>query len=108
MYMRGIFVAGFLVVSVLASSTAFGAMTGEARSKFVAQCHVGMYLPNAQCDCMADIADKALDDLAIAYLSLPSRDPIHAAAISKSMTSREFSAVDNFMKTAPHTCKGAK
>jgi len=106
--MRRIFVAGLLIVSVLASSTAFGAMTKDVRTKFVAQCQAGMYLPKAQCSCMADIADKKLDDLSIAYLSLPSLDPVHAAAISKKMTGKELASVDNFMKTAPHTCKSAK
>jgi hypothetical protein len=106
--MRGIFVAGLLVVCVLGSSTAFASMDKQARTKFVARCQTSMYMTGAQCGCMADIADNKLDELAIAYLSLDPLDVTNSAAMSKKMTSRELSAIDNFMKTAPHTCKGAK
>ena len=50
---------------------------------------------------MADIADKKLDDTAIAYLSLDANDVVHSAAMSKSMTSAEIASIDTFMKTAP-------
>ena len=105
--MRRTLTAGLLVASVLASSAAFGAMTKEVRTKFVARCQASMYMSNAQCGCMADIADKKLDDLAIAYLSLDPLDVRNSAAMSKKMTGTELSAIDNFMKTAPHSCKGA-
>ena len=106
--MRRFLVAGLLVVSVLASSTAFGAMTKEVRTKFVARCQTSMYMSGAQCGCMATIADTKLDDLAIAYLSLDPLDVRNSAAMSKKMTGKELSTIDNFMKTAPHTCKSAK
>jgi hypothetical protein len=57
---------------------------------------------------MADIAGKKLDDLSIAYLSLDPLDVRNSAAMSKKMTGKQLSAIDNFMKTAPHTCKSAK
>ena len=106
--MQRVFVAGLLVVSVLASSAAFGAMDKPAHDKFAARCKTSMYMSGAQCGCMADIAGKKLDDLAIAYLSLDPLDVRNSAAMSKRMTGKELSAIDNFMKTAPHTCKGAK
>ena len=106
--MRRIFVAGLLVVSVLASSTAFGAMTKDVRTKFVSQCQKQMYYSGAQCSCMADIAARKLDDFSIAYLNLDALDVVHSAAMSKKMTGGENAAINNFMKTAPHTCKGAK
>lgn len=106
--MRRILVAGLLVVSVLASSVAYGAMTKEVRAKFVARCQTSMYMSGAQCGCMADIADKKLDDLSIAYLSLDPLDVRNSAAMSKKMTGKELSAIDGFMKTAPHACRGAK
>jgi hypothetical protein len=101
-------IAGLVVVSVMASSSAFAAMDKAGRTKFVARCQASMYMSGAQCGCMADIADKKLDDLGIAYLSLDPLDVTNSAAMSKKMTGKELSAVDNFMKTAPHTCSGAK
>ena len=101
-------VALVLVASILASSSAFAAMDKTARVKFVARCQTSMYMSAGECGCMADIADKKLDDLAIAYLSLDPLDVRNSAAMSKKMTGKELAAVDAFMKTAPHTCKGAK
>ena len=106
--MRRVLVAGLVVLSVLASSSAFAAMDKTARVKFVARCQTSMYMSAGECGCMADIADKKLDDLAIAYLSLDPLDVRNSAAMSKKMTGKELAAVDAFMKTAPHTCKGAK
>jgi hypothetical protein len=106
--MRHILVAGLILASVAASSSSFAAMDKPARGKFVARCETSMYMSGAQCGCMADIADKKLDDLAIAYLSLDPLDVTHSAAMSKKMTGSELSSIDNFMKTAPHTCKGAR
>ena len=106
--MRRILVAGILVVSMLASSVAFGAMDKPTRTKFVARCQASMYMSGAQCGCMADIADKKLDDLAIAYLSLDPLDVTNSAAMSKKMSGKELSTIDNFMKTAPHSCKDAR
>ena len=106
--MRRIVVAGLLIVSMLASSSAIASMDTQARTKFVVRCQTSMYMSGAQCGCMADIADKKLDDLAIAYLSLDPLDVRNSAAMSKKMTGKELSTIDNFMKTAPHSCKGAK
>ena len=106
--MRNILLTGIVVASVLGSSVAFGAMDKPARDKFVARCEASMYMPNAQCSCMADIADKSLDDLAVAYLSLDPLDVTNSAAMSKKMTGKELSSVDHFMATAPHQCKSAK
>ena len=106
--MRRIVVAGLLIVSMLASSSAIASMDKQVRTKFVARCQTSMYMSGAQCGCMADIADKKLDDLAIAYLSLDPLDVRNSAAMSKKMTGKELSTIDNFMKTAPHSCKGAK
>ena len=106
--MRRILVLLVLVTSVVASSTAFAAMDKGAHDKFVARCKTSMYMSGAQCSCMADIAGKKLDDLSIAYLSLDPLDVRNSAAMSKKMTAKELSSVDNFMKTAPHTCKDAK
>ena len=105
--MRSIFVAGLVIASVIASSSAFAAMDKPTHTKFVARCHASMYMSNAQCSCMADIADKTLDDLAIAYLSLDPLDVRNSAAMSKKMTGKELSAVDHFMSSAPHQCKSA-
>src|ERR1700712_5644957 len=106
--MRHVLVAGLLVVSVLASSAAFGAMDKPAHDKIAARRKTTMYISGAQCGCMADIAGKKLDDLAIAYLSLDPLNVRNSAAMSKKMTGKELSTIDNFMKTAPHSCKGAK
>lgn len=106
--MRRILVAGLLVVSVLSSSVAFGAMTKEVRTKFVTMCEKQMLMSGAQCGCMADIADKTLDDLVIAYESLEANDVVHSAAMSKQMTAAELASADKFMRTAPNQCKRAK
>ncbi len=100
--------AAALTLSVFGSSAAFAAMDKQARTDFVARCQTSMYMSNAQCSCMADIADKSLDDLAIAYLSLDPLDVTNSAAMSKKMTAKELSSVDHFMATAPHQCEGAK
>lgn len=105
--MRAI-VAGLVVASVASSSAVLAAMDKPTRDKFVARCQTSMYMTAPQCTCMAGIADKKLDDLAIAYLSLDPLDVRNSAAMSKRMTGKELSSVDNFMKTAPHTCANAK
>jgi hypothetical protein len=102
--MRQIMIALTLSVAALSASTADAAMTNEAKTKFIHRCVESMYYPNAQCTCMAGIADKKLDDLSIAYLSLDPLDVTNSAAMSKKMTSKELASVDNFMKTAPHSC----
>jgi hypothetical protein len=101
-------IAAALALSVLGSSAAFAAMDKQARTDFVSRCQTSMYMSGAQCGCMADIADKDLDDLAIAYLSLNPLDVTNSAAMSKKMTPKELSSVDHFMATAPHQCAGAK
>ena len=106
--MRRILVASLVIASVLASSTAFAAMDKPTRTKFIARCEKSMFMSAGECGCMADIADKKLDDLAIAYLSLDPLDVTNSAAMSKKMTGKELAAIDNYMKTAPHSCKGAK
>jgi hypothetical protein len=108
--MRQFLIAVALCASALSLSvsTADAAMTKQAKDKFVTRCVKSMYYPNAQCVCMAGIADKKLDDLSIAYLSLDPLDVRNSAAMSKKMTGKELAAVDNFMKTVPHSCAGAK
>ena len=106
--MRRILISLVLVMSVVASSSAFAAMDKAAHDKFVARCKTSMYMSGAQCSCMADIAVKKLDDLSIAYLSLDPLDVRNSAAMSKKMSGKELSAIDNFMKTAPHSCKSVK
>jgi len=106
--MRRILISLVLVMSVVASSSAFAAMDKAAHDKFVARCKTSMYMSGAQCSCMADIAGKKLDDLSIAYLSRDPLDVRNSAAMSKKMSGKELSAIDNFMKTAPHSCKSAK
>ena len=103
-------VALALIVAALSLSagTAFAAMDKGAHDKFVARCKTSMYMTGAQCACMADIAGKKLDDLSIAYLSLDPLDVRNSAAMSKKMNGKELSAINNFIKTAPHTCKSAK
>jgi hypothetical protein len=103
-----VFVAGVALASVLASSAAHAAMDKQTHDKFVARCEVSMYMTAPQCACMAEIADKKLDALAIAYLSLDPLDTRNSAAMSKKMTAKELSSIDNFMKTAPHTCANAR
>lgn len=100
--------AGLIVASVFASSSTFAAMDKPTHDRFVARCESSMYMSPGECGCMAGIANKKLDDLAIAYLALDPLDVRNSAAMSKKMTGTELASVDNFMKTAPHTCKGAK
>jgi hypothetical protein len=99
--------AGLIVASVFVSSSAFAAMDKPTHDRFVARCESSMYMSAGECGCMAGIADKKLDDLAIAYLALDPLDVRNSAAMSKKMTGAELASVDSFMKTAPHTCKGA-
>jgi hypothetical protein len=99
--------AGLIVASVFASSSAFAAMDRQTHDRFVARCEKSMYMSAGECSCMAGIADEKLDDLAIAYLALDPLDVRNSAAMSKRMTAHELASVDNFMKTAPHTCKGS-
>jgi len=106
--MRRVLVAGLVVLSVIASSSAFAAMDKPVRAKFITRCQTSMYMSAGECGCMADIADKKLDDLAIAYLSLDPLDVTNSAAMSKKMSGKELAEVDSFMKSAPHSCKGAK
>jgi hypothetical protein len=106
--MHKLLFAGIIVASVCSSSVAFAEMTKDVRTKFVARCQTSMYMSNPQCSCMADIANKTLDDLDIAYLSLDPLDVTNSAAMSKKMTGKELNAVDHFMSTAPHTCKNPK
>lgn len=106
--MRRVMLSLVLLATVLASSSALASMDKQARAKFVARCQTSMYMSGAQCSCMAGIADRKLDDLAIAYLSLDPLDVRNSSAMSKKMSGRELASVDNFMKTAPHQCKGAK
>jgi hypothetical protein len=105
--MRIILAAGLLIASVLASSASFAEMTKDARAKFVSSCQKQMYMSAPACGCMADIADKKLDDTAIEYLSLAATDVVHSAALSKSMTPKEVASIDMFMRTAPGQCKNA-
>jgi hypothetical protein len=100
--------AGLITASVLASSSAFAAMDKPTHERFVSRCESSMYMSAGECGCMAGIADKKLDDLAVAYLALDPLDVRNSAAMSKKMTGAELASVDNFMKTAPHACKGAK
>lgn len=106
--MRRVLVAGLVVLSVIASSSAFAAMDKPTRTKFVTRCEKSMYMSAGECGCMADMAGKKLDDLSIAYLSLDPLDVRNSAAMSKKMSGAELAAIDNFMKNAPHSCKGAK
>lgn len=106
--MRRIAAAGLLIVSIFAASASHAAMSDDTREDFIKSCEAQMYMPAPACACMADIADKKLDDTAIAYLSLDANDVVHSAAMSKSMTSAEIASIDNFMKTAPGQCKDAK
>jgi hypothetical protein len=101
-------VSALVVASVLASSATLAAMDKPTRERFVSRCETSMYMSAGECSCMADIADKKLDDLAIAYLALDPLDVRNSAAMSKKMSGAELASVDNFMKTTPHTCKGAK
>jgi len=103
-----ILAAGLVVISVFASSSAFASMDKPTRERLVSRCESSMYMSPGECGCMADVADKKLDDLAIAYLALDPLDVRNSAAMSKKMTGAELASVDNFMKTAPHTCKGSK
>jgi len=106
--MRRVLVSLILVASVVVSSSALAAMDKGTHDKFVARCQISMYMSGAQCSCMAGIASKKLDALAVAYLSLDPLDVRNSAAMSKQMTGKELASVDSFMKTAPHACKGAK
>ena len=101
-------VVALLGLSVCASSAALAAMDKPTEAKFVARCEKSMYMPQAQCTCMAGIADRTLDALAIAYPSLDPLDVVHSAAFSKQMSRKELNSVDSFMKTAPHKCAGAQ
>ena len=100
--------AGLILASIFASSAALAAMDKPTHERFVARCESSMYMSAGECGCMAGIADKKLDDLAVAYLALDPLDVRNSAAKSKKMTGAELASVDNFMKTAPHACKGAK
>jgi hypothetical protein len=106
--MNKLLFAGVMVMGVLSSSLAFAAMDKPTAAKFVARCQASMYMSGAQCGCMAGIADKSLDDLAVAYLSLDPLDVTNSAAMSKKMTGKELNAIDSFMKNAPHQCKDAR
>ena len=92
----------------LSASAAFAAMDKPTHDRFVSRCETSMYMSAGECGCMAGLADKKLDDLAIAYLALDPLDVRNSAAMSKRMSGAELASVDNFMKTAPHTCKGAR
>ncbi|HVY51700.1 MAG TPA: hypothetical protein VHA07_09110 [Devosia sp.] len=100
--------AALVVLSVLGSSPVLAAMDGQQRTRFISRCEASMYMTAPQCTCMAGIAAAKLDDLAIAYLSLDPLDVRNSAAMSKKMTAKELSSIDNFMKTAPHTCASAE
>ena len=106
--MRRVIVTALFVASAVVSSSSYAAMDKPAHEAFVARCQTSMYMPKAQCTCMADLAAKKLDDLSIAYLSQDPLDVRTSAAMSKKMTGKELSAIDSFMKTAPHACAGAK
>lgn len=96
-----------LCLGVVTSSTAFAAMSSQQRTDFTASCQRQMYMSKGECACMADIADKTLDEAAITYLSLDALDVKHSAAMAKTMTAAEIHSIDHFMQTAPKTCKGA-
>ena len=106
--MRQLIATGFLIASVLAASPASAAMTKDTRESFIHSCQTQMYMSAPACGCMADIAEKKLDDAAIAYLSLDANDVVQSAAMSKAMTAKEIASIDAFMQSAPHTCKDAK
>ncbi len=76
----------------------------DLRKGFIASCESQMMMSKPQCDCMADIAEKDLDERGILYLSLGATDVRNAAATGKAMTPAEMAAVDKFMKTAPKSC----
>ncbi len=105
--MRPLIAASLLIASVLVASPSF-AMTKDTREAFIQSCQAQMYMSAPACGCMADIAEKKLDDAAIAYLSLDANDVVHSAAMSKAMTAKEIASIDAFMQSAPHTCKDAK
>jgi hypothetical protein len=106
--MRRVIAVTILLASLIASSTGYAAMSKDVRTKFISQCQKQMYMTSAQCGCMADLAEKKLDDLSIAYLSLNATDVRNSAAMSKKMTAAERNAIDKFMSTAPKACKSAK
>ena len=56
-----------LCLGVVTSSAAFAAMTSQQRTDFTASCQRQMYMSKGECVCMADIADKTLDEAAITY-----------------------------------------
>ena len=87
-----------LIVSLPASAAT------DLRKGFVASCENQMMMSHAQCACMADRAEKDLDERGILYLSLGATDVKHTAATAKAMTPAEMAAVDKFMKTAPKSC----
>jgi hypothetical protein len=106
--MRHVMLLAIVVAGVFGSSSAFASMSKPERTAFVARCVKSMYMPNAQCSCMADLADKKLDALSIAYLSLDPLDVRNSAAMAKKMTGAERNAIDKYMSTAPKQCKSAK
>ena len=106
--MRIVIALGLAAASLVVSTASFAEMTPQLRTKFVTKCEKQMYETAAVCGCMADLAAQKLSDVAIAYLSLDALDPKNAVALSEKMTGKEIASVDNFMKTAPHICAGAK
>lgn len=92
-------VAGAALISSLPAHAAT-----DLRKGFVASCENQMMMSKPQCECMADRAEKDLDERGIIYLSLGATDVKHTAATAKAMTPAEMAAVDRFMKTAPKSC----
>lgn len=103
--MRHLLVGLMLASTILASSAAFASMDAKTKAAFIVGCQKQMYESQAVCTCMADIADKTLDDLAIAYLNFSALDAWDGAKLAKKMTAAELASVNHFMQTAPHKCR---
>lgn len=103
--MRGL--VGLLSV-VVAAGFAGPSQAADLRKDFIASCQNQMMMSAPQCACMADKAEADLTERGMLYLSLGATDVRNTAATAKAMTPAELAAVDNFMKTAPGLCKGAK
>jgi hypothetical protein len=97
-----------LLLLTATSAPAFAAGAPDARAGFIQSCEKQMYMSAAACTCLAGKAERQLDARAIAYLSLPALDVAHSTAMARAMTGAEMHKIDNFMKTAPHQCEGAK
>lgn len=97
--------AAALIAALLPVGAAQAAMSSQQRDHYLNICQNQMYESAATCACMADYADKTLDDTSIDYITTEANDIARAAALAKQMTDAERAAVDRFTSTVLKQCR---